>query len=266
MKRRIQTALSRAKTCGTLRSGRFASVLLVSAFGLSACGPAPVPQGFADPHEANNRQTHEINRAIDRTVLRPLSGGYGTSIPAPVKQGVQNFAQNLDAPGDVVNNLLQGRPGPALQNTLRFALNTTIGIGGLFDPATAMGVAGKPTDFGETLHVWGAGEGDYIEVLLLGPTTERDLFGAVVDLGLNPLRYVLPADQANVPTIAKFASRLGDRARYSETVDSVLYDSADSYAQARLSYLQNRRYELGQTAGDTGDEAFVDPYEDPYGN
>jgi phospholipid-binding lipoprotein MlaA len=120
-----------------------------------------------------------------------------------------------------------------------------------------MGVAGKKTDFGETLHVWGVGEGYYLELPLLGPSTARDALGEVVDSVINPIGVLLPKPERYVGTLAKVASKIGDRARYSETVDSVLYDSADGYAQARLLYLQNRRYELGQTAGE-------DDFEDPY--
>lgn len=232
---------------------------------LAACAQKPAPTGFNDPMEANNREIHDVNRSIDKAILRPVSGAFGDFLPGPVMQGVINFAQNLDAPGAVVNGLLQGRPHFAAQNTLRFALNTTVGIGGLFDPATALGLPGKPTDFGETLHVWGAGEGNYVELPFFGPSTERDLVGMIVDIPLNPLRHVLPKPEENIVPVAKLASSLGDRARYSETVDSVLYDSADSYAQSRLLYLQYRRFQLGQTTGDAGDDAFEDPYEDIYG-
>lgn len=230
---------------------------------LSACGPAPVATGVNDPYEARNREVHKFNRALDRAIVRPAANTYSI-LPEPVERGVANFAENLDAPGDVVNGLLQGRPGNAAQNTLRFAVNTIFGIGGLFDTASALGLPAKPTDFGETLHVWGVAEGTYTEVPFLGPKTERDLVGTVVDVALNPVSLALPSPESGYATVAKVGSSLGDRARYSDTVDSILYESADSYAQTRLLYLQNRRFELGQTAGETTDEGFVDPYEDPY--
>ena len=246
------------------RTGLFLAA--AAAVGLAGCGAKPVPGGFNDPDEAKNREIHAFNLAVDKTVVKPLSGGYGGVIPSPLRTGVSNFAQNLDAPGDVVNNVMQGRPQNALRTTLRFVLNTTIGIGGLFDPATELGIDAKPTDFGETLHVWGAGEGAYLVVPFLGPSTERDFVGTIVDAATNPLRLALPKPERNIPTAAKVFSRIGDRARYSETVDSVLYDSADSYAQSRLLYLQNRRFQLGQTTGAAADDDFVDPYEDLYGN
>lgn len=233
---------------------------------LGACAQAPTPVGFPDKYEAQNRKVHEFNKSIDRAILKPLSGGEGGGLPKPVSTGIANVSRNLAQPSDVVNNLLQGRPHHALENTLRFALNSTIGLAGLFDPATAMGIPGKPTDFGETLHVWGAGEGHYLEVVVIGPTTERDLFGKVVDVALNPWGHVLPVREANAVAALRLAGKFAARSDYSDTVDSILYDSADSYAQTRLLYLQNRRFTLGQTEGEAADEGFIDPYEDPYGN
>lgn len=251
---------------GAGRFGRLALPVGLCALMLSACGPAPIATGVDDPNEARNRDIHEFNRGVDRALLRPTANAYSSLLPEPVERGISNFATNLDAPGDVVNNILQLRLGMAAENTLRFAINSTVGIGGLFDPATALGVAGKPTDFGETLHVWGAPEGKYSEVPFMGPTTDRDLVGVIVDVAANPVRLALPQPESYYATGAKVASRLSDRARYSETFDSVLYDSADSYAQTRLLYLQNRRFALGGAAGEA-DGGFEDPYsdfEDPY--
>lgn len=242
----------------SIPSGRVAMAAVAAVLVTACSAPAPVQPHF-DPDETNNRQRHEFNRSVDRAFLKPASGAYGGVVPEPVRQGVSNFAENLDVPGDVVNSLLQGRVGLAFENTLRFALNSTIGIGGLFDPARALGVEGRKTDFGETLHVWGAPEGAYHELPFFGPSTDRDTVGAVVDIVLNPVRLALPVAEGNVVTVAKVGSTLGDRYQYSDTVDSILYESADSYAQARLLYLQNRRHELGQSGGE---EDFFDPYEE----
>ena len=223
---------------------------------LTACGPAPATIGISDPNEAQNRAIHRFNLALDRNVLRPIATKANTVVPDPVEQSVVNFAGNLELPGTVVNDILQLRLGKAVENTLRFAINTTVGIGGLFDPATAAGVHGKPTDFGETLHIWGVTEGNYFELPFFGPSTDRDALGKVVDFALDPLKLVLPKNSA-LPLIAKIGAKIADRGRYSETVDSILYDSADGYAQARLLYLENRRFELGIVPSD---EAFEDPY------
>lgn len=261
----VGNSLPMARPDQTSRRIPHAVALLLVALVLSACAQKPAPSGFSDPMETQNRQIHDFNRSVDRAVLRPLSGGYDAAVPDGVEIAVSNVARNLGAPGDILNGLLQGRPHHAVENTFRLVLNTTVGIGGLFDPATELGIPGKKTDFGETLHVWGVGEGNYLEFPLIGPSTERDLVGTFVDIAIDPLRYALPPREGNVATAFKLGSRLGDRARYSDTVDSVLYDSADSYAQTRLLYLQNRRYELGQTGAGASDDDFIDPYEDPYG-
>lgn len=233
---------------------------LVAGALLAGCA-APVAQGIDDPYERDNRAMHAFNVGLDRNILKPLAGGGGGAVPAEVWQGVGNFADNLEAPGEVVNSLLQFRLGAAVENTLRFGLNTVIGVGGLFDPATAMGVEGRSTDFGETLHVWGVGEGAYMELPVYGPSTQRDTLGMVVDYAINPVRLLVPKPEGYIDTAAQILSKVGDRSRYSETFDQLLYESADSYAQARLLYLQNRRYQLGQTSGE---DSSVDPYEDPY--
>ena len=233
---------------------RTLSLGLAAALGLVACGPATPTQGINDHYEAQNRQVHKFNVGIDKNIIRPLARSTGI-IPEPVKQGVSNFSDNLDLPGAVVNNLLQFRLGQAAENTLRFGINTTIGIGGLFDPATAAGVKGKDTDFGETLYVWGATEGNYLELPFMGPSTERDALGKVVDYALNPLRLIRPKTQHSRDRQNRIKTcRPGP---LSETVDSVLYESADSYAQTRLLYLDNRRFNLGQAPS----RKFV---EDPY--
>lgn len=244
-------------------SGAMLRAFVLAMVLVAGCGPRPAPTGINDPLEAQNREIHAFNKAVDSAILKPLSGG--KSGPTPLKTGISNAARNLNAPGEVVNGILQLRPHHALENTLRFALNTTVGLGGLFDPATALGINGKPTDFGETLHVWGVGEGNYVELPFIGPSTERDMVGKIVDTAINPLGHLLPRREANAATAVRLAGKITDRSSYSETVDSILYESEDSYAQARLIYLQNRRYVLGQSGGTTADDDFIDPYEDPYG-
>ncbi len=231
---------------------------LVSLASLSACATQPVAQDVYDPNEAANREVHAFNKAIDTALVRPVSGVFaGDGTPGPIGRGIANVAGNLAEPGRVVNSLLQLNIGDAAQSTLRFAFNSTFGLAGILDPSTALGVEERDTDFGETLHVWGAGEGAYVELPLLGPSTERDVVGRVVDYVINPTRILLDPPESYVGTAAGLASTVGERGRFSGTVDSILYDSADSYAQARLLYLQNRRFDLGQTASD---DSFEDPY------
>jgi phospholipid-binding lipoprotein MlaA len=252
----------------TSHKGKKFAVAVAAVLLVAGCAGKPGPDGLNDPYEATNRKVHAFNRGLDRALVGPAAKGYGSVVPKPVQRVVGNVADTLDIPGDVANDLLQFNIADAAQNTLRLAVNLTMGVGGIFDASTAIGLPGKPTDFGETLHVWGVGEGAYVELPIVGPSTARDATGTVVDVVMNPVRLALPDKEAMAATVMKLFSRLGDRDRYAETVETILYESADSYAQARLLYLQNRRFELGQTgeaAGAAGDGDFIDPYEDPYG-
>ena len=223
---------------------------------VAGCAKAPVSDAVNDPAEAVNRKVFAFNVAVDKAVLQPVSGVAGSG-RGPILTGVHNFAANLDTPGDIVNNVLQGRLMKAAANTLRFGVNTTAGIGGLFDPSTALGLPAQETDFGETLYVWGVGEGSYQMLPIVGPSTARDTAGLIVDYAINPLRFAIKSPESDYVTAAKVIDKVGSRARHSDTVDSVLYDSADPYAQARLLYLQNRRYTLGEAPT-------VESFEDPY--
>ncbi|MGV6812234.1 MAG: MlaA family lipoprotein [Brevirhabdus sp.] len=232
---------------------------------ISACSTAqPDENGIVDPFEDRNRKVHAVNVALDKALVRPSSNAYGSVLPDPARNAVSNFAENLDMPRMVLNDLLQFRLGDAIHNSLRFAVNTTFGVGGLFDPATDMGIDERSTDFGETLHVWRIPEGAYVELPLLGPSTERDAAGRLVDFVINPMRLVLDVPESNYATGASIFARVGDRYEYSGLVDELLYESADSYAQARLIYLMNRRYELGISETDEYYDPYYDPYEDPY--
>lgn len=235
-----------------------AGVLLLSA--CSAPDPAVTRLADLDRMEAKNRQVHEFNKKLDKTFIRPGAEALSGAMPEDLGESVDNFVDNMELPGDVVNGLLQGNLKGAFKNTVRFAMNTTLGFAGLFDPAGDFGLYADETDFGETLHVWGAGEGDYLELPLLGPSTSRDAVGTVVDFFTNPLSAALPSPEKYYGTALKVVSKVNKRGRYATTVDSVLYESADSYTQAKLLYLQNRRYEVGDSVGD----AYVDIYEDPY--
>ena len=244
----------------TINPRRVVAVLLLGL--LAGCTAVPEGQEFLDPHEESNRRSHEFNRGVDRILLRPSSQAYGAVIPQPVKRGIGNLASNLDQPRFVVNDLLQGEIEDAGHNTFRFLINTIVGIGGIFDPATSMGLPVRETDFGQTLHVWGAEEGHYMEIPFIGPSTARDAVGIVVDVAMNPVSYVFSGDDALAVTVVGAASTVGDRYQFSDFIDSVLYESEDSYAQSRLLYLQNRRFELGTAA--ENEEDYFDPFEDEF--
>lgn len=227
---------------------------------LAACATPDGPNDINDPIEPVNRAIHGVNKGLDEVIVNPAAQTYGTVLPAPARRGVRNFADNLGLPSAALNNLLQFQLDDAFVNSARFLFNSTIGIGGLFDPASTIGVDERSTDFGETLHIWGVGEGAYLELPLLGPSTGRDAVGTVVDFVTNPLNAIGSHPEADIMIGGRVGARLGDRYTFSDSVESVLYDSADSYAQARSIYLQNRRFELGSTSEDQ----YLDPYEDPY--
>lgn len=228
--------------------------------GLVACGPGndlTPDDGIDDRYETQNRKVHAFNRGLDKAIVRPAAQGYTQILPDEIEDLVGNVAGNLGEPADMTNSLLQGNLRGLGNATLRFVINSTFGVVGLFDVATEWGIPEHDTNFGETLHVWGAQEGAYVELPLLGPSTQRDTIGKVVDLFTNPLSYVIDEPEAYIPPTASAAARLGDRGRFADTIDSILYESADSYSQARLIYLQNRRFELGQE----DPTAEIDPFE-----
>jgi phospholipid-binding lipoprotein MlaA len=240
---------------GQIRTGLLLAVLLV----LSACVAAPRATEINDPNELRNRKVHAFNKGLDQALVKPTATAYGIIMPRPVERGVDNFAANLSLPGMVLNDMLQLNIEDAFSNLARFTLNSTIGVAGLIDVATQNGLPEKPTDFGETLNVWGVAEGAYVELPVFGPSTTRDTVGLLVDFIIDPAGQLLPSGKRWLSPTAYVLNKVGDRNKYSDLVDSVLYESEDSYAQSRLLYLQNRRNEL---YGGISDADLEDPYAD----
>ena len=237
----------------------FRTICVLSAIALITACTAPTPGAeYNDPFEANNRAVHAFNKGLDRAVLRP-AGQVTAVVPEEFTVPVVNFADNVGLPGMVLNGLLQGDFGGSATNTMRFILNTTVGIGGLLDPAGAIGLNEETTDFGETLAVWGAPEGAYMELPVFGPSTERDAVGIFVDFLIDPLQSVGTQPQLDYGTGARVANLAISRGTFMDTFDGVLYESADSYAQARLAYLQNRRFDLGEAPPAASE---IDPFSD----
>lgn len=236
--------------------------ILLAVSTLTACTAVPEGVSVFDPYEEANRDMHAFNKGLDQNVVRPVARAYDAVLPDPVENSVSNFADNLGLPGQVVNNVLQGDVIAAGKNTLRFVVNTTIGIGGLFDPSTIMGLEQDETDFGETLAVWGVGEGAYVELPVFGPSTERDAAGLVVDMALDPMSYILGKPESTYRTGARVGDLMATRNELGGQIDSLYQDSADSYAQFRLIYLQNRRFQLDRGTGESESDDYIDPYED----
>lgn len=240
---------------------RRAAFMLLAVVSVAACagsnGSGLTADGINDPYETQNRKVHAFNRGLDRALVRPAAIGYSSFLPDEVEDSIGNFASNLGQPSVMVNSLLQGDLRGLWRSGVRFTLNSTLGVLGFFDAAHEFELPEHDTDFGETLFVWGVGEGVYLELPVLGPSTTRNATGTVVDLFTNPLTYVLDSPESFYGTGASVASGLSTRGRFTDTVDSILYESADSYAQARLIYLQNRRFGLGDETSDTE----IDPFE-----
>ena len=234
------------------------TLFVVPLFCLSACAPSFKLGNYDDPYENVNRKSHEINKGIDKKVLRPSSKMYARVLGQKPRTAISNFSENWGLPKDLVNYTLQGDIGNASKTTGQFLINSTIGIAGVFDPSEKFGINARGTDFGETLHRWGVSEGDYVEIIFLGPSTERDALGKVADLVLDPVGFVLNPWQSRLRSTANVGNVLGNRAALGSTIDSVLYDSADSYSQTKLAYLQGRRFRLNPEIS----EVYSDPYEE----
>jgi phospholipid-binding lipoprotein MlaA len=236
-------------------------VIFAGAHLLAACSVPDTPTDIHDPYEAVNRVTHDVNTAIDTVALRPASQVYGNVVPQPVRSKLDNATRNLGLPAAMINKLLQGQVEEAGENGFRFLINSTLGLFGLFDPAAQdFGLNENEARFGDTLAVWGAPEGAYVVLPVLGPSTERDTAGLIVDIATNPIGTLFGSDTEDAQLGLTVTETLNYRYTFAETFDSILYDSEDSYAQLRLFYLDNRRFKLGQSAGD----AAIDPYEDLY--
>lgn len=234
---------------------------------LSACASDQASRsggGIYDPYEENNRSMHQFNKDMDRWLVGPISTGYGESTPGGFRTAIGNFSSHLSLPNDIINNVLQADFDSAFQNTGRFIFNTFVGVAGFLDPASEANMPRVKADFGQTLHIWGAAEGPYVEVPFWGPSTSRDTVGIAVDLVLNPFIVILREPQNYIGIVTYILDAMGNRYQYDATVDSILHESADSYAQARSIFLQNRRYELGITGEDVYLDSSLDPYSDPY--
>ena len=221
---------------------------------MSACR-APLEDGISDPYEASNRQTHEINKSLDKNIIRPMAIIYGDITPIKLQSVVNNMSMNFSLPRYSMNYILQGELMNASRSSMKFLVNSTLGVGGIYDFSSQLGLTSEKTDFGETMAKWGFREGPYLEILVLGPSNQRDGIGKVVDLVLDPVSLIgVGAKSAATATSVAFG--LSARSQFRESIDSILYESADSYAQSRLFFLQNRRYELGTNKT----EHYIDPY------
>jgi phospholipid-binding lipoprotein MlaA len=196
-----------------------------------------------DPFEPMNRAVFSFNQAVDTVILEPASQVYGF-VPEPIRFVVYNFVNNLKEPVNFLNNFFQGDIEGAGRTLARFAVNSTMGFAGLGNPADQMGLADTDEDFGQTLGVWGGGQGDggpYLVLPLLGPSNPRDVVGMVVDAMWNPVNYYVREHELETLALGLKALEVVDaRYRNAELIDDLERNSLDYYAAVRSFYRQRR--------------------------
>lgn len=196
------------------------------------------PYEPADPMEPVNRAVFSFNMTADRYVLRPVAKTYVSVVPSPLRTGVNNFFNNLFYPTVIVNGLLQGKFVQAARDTARFVMNSTYGLAGFLDPATMIGLEKHDEDLGQTLGHWGIGEGWYIMLPLLGPTTNRDFVGRIGDNWTDPLQYVEGIGTGERIGLAGVQA-IDSRSRLLD-FDAILEQQFDPYVFMRTAYLERR--------------------------
>jgi phospholipid-binding lipoprotein MlaA len=234
------------------RSRAFSAVVLGLLLACGGCATATPSDSRAvddtdsehDPAEPVNRAIFKANMAADHAVMRPVAQAYVDHVPEAVQKGVRNVVQNLKEPAVAINNALQGHVNHAWESVQRLAVNSTVGVAGVFDVASQWGLPPHKADFGQTLAVWGVGEGPFVELPLLGPSNTRDAVGTAVDMALNPLTFVggAPATYAGVATGG--ANVVDTRAQHLHDLDELEKNSIDYYATLRSVYRQHRGAEV----------------------
>ncbi len=220
---------------------RTAAVPLLAILCLALFGCALPPNSKPDPRdpfERVNRATFRFNDALDRAVARPVVLTYQRVVPRPVREGVSNFLDNLYYPITIVNDLLQFKFKPFALDSVRFVTNSTIGLGGVFDPATQAGLQKNDEDLGQTFGHWGAHAGPYIMIPFLGPSDVRDGVGRIGDIWLSPPHYI----QNNYVSYSIWGLGVLDARYRLLPADQALDQAYDRYSFLKNAYLQRRQF------------------------
>ena len=221
----------------TQKAKRVLPALIAAAFVVGLSGCATTANNPKDPYEGFNRAMFSVNEGLD-VVIKPVAQGYDAAAPLPVKAGVGNFFGNIYDVWTAVNNLLQGKGGDGFSDVGRVLINSTLGIGGVFDVASEMGLEKHAEDFGQTLGVWGVGDGPYFYWPVIGPRTTRDTFGWLVDTTADPVWRIDDVALRNSLVGVRFIDM---RASFLPTDKVVEQAAFDKYNYIRDAYLQNRR-------------------------
>ena len=219
-------------------------------------------QANKDPLEGLNRGIYKFNDTVDKAVVKPVAGAYKAVLPSPVRSGVNNFFANLGTVVTVINDLLQFKLDKAMDDTGRLAINSTFGIAGLIDWASMDGIEKRNEDFGQTLGHWGAGDGAFLMLPFLGPSTIRDTAGLVVDsVFFDPLGYVDDVRARNLLLLTKFVDT---RAQYLPGSDLLDEAALDPYVFMRDAYLQRRNNQIhdGNVTNDEKSQESADAEDD----
>ena len=216
---------------------RLAPLMTLAAALLAGCASnQTVPEG--DSWEGLNRGIYAFNDGVDRILLKPLARGYRFVTPDPVERGISNVFSNLAYPRVIVSNALQGKGKDALSDTGRFLLNSTIGVAGIFDVATPMGLEAHNEDLGQALAVWGVPSGPYVVLPFLGPSTLRDGLSMIGDQGLHLRNYI---EERSIRDKLLVLEIISTRASLLP-IDKQIAQATDPYVFVREAYLQRRNY------------------------
>jgi phospholipid-binding lipoprotein MlaA len=196
---------------------------------------------YWDPLEPGNRVVFGFNELADKYAIGPVSDAYAWVMPDPAERAVRRMFRNLSEPISFANHMLQFHPDEAGQTFVRFVLNSSVGIAGAFDVANSLGMPPHPTDFGATLHRFGAPAGPYIVVPLMGPTTARDGIGGLVDSSVMPQNYLL---STTLQLFLQTGNGITARAEAGQALEALRDGAVDFYAALRTAYYFNRESEL----------------------
>jgi len=234
-----------------------ALLLLGPLLGCATPPPANDPDAVADFKEANdpleptNRVLYAINDGIDTIILRPIALTYRALVPEPVRTGIHNVLSNLATPVELGNDILEAKPRRAGDTTMRFLINTAIGVVGIFDAAKDLGYPDHDNDFGMTLALWGVGDGPFLFLPILGPTNPRDAIGHGVDLAADPFMWVGQGPVVTALNWTRFGlNGVDQRERVLDAIDSIKKTALDPYATFRSLYRQHRQAAIEKTRDD----------------
>ena len=250
----------------------YLAAFLLLLFAVLSAGCATVPQegqsvtpsdedaSSIDPYENVNRPLYNFTESVDRNILGPVANSYIEHVPHPVQRSIGNFYDNLAYPGVVLNDFLQGKMLQGAEDSLRFILNTTIGLAGLFDVATPMGLEKHDEDFGQTLGVWGVDNKSYMYLPILGPSSNRDVLGLPVTIASNVLFYAAFVVGAPITVPLGILGVIDKRARHDEDLRVVEQAALDPYLFTREAYWQQREHLVfdGNPPSETYDDLLKD--------